>query len=273
MIFDNKAHYVISLRNTLSTIIVPIQYSIDLPMRFVHTLQIRFINQETLLAENNKLKTEQLLLRAQIQTLENEQEESKQLSQLLHASSPQLSQMMIAQLLAVDPNPASHQIILNRGSRKGVYVGQPVLDAYGIMGQVIEVSPFTSRVLLIIDTNSAIPVQNRRNGYRAIAEGMGRFGEIHLLNIPNTADFQVGDTLVSSGLDGRYPVGYPVGTVTSVEHRINEPFTGITAQPLAHLNQSRFVLLVWPAPVATPLSFKTLPSNEGTAPRKKHGNR
>jgi rod shape-determining protein MreC len=128
-----------------------------------------------------------------------------------------------------------------------VFAGQPVIDAEGIMGQIVHVSPVTSTAMLITDPNHAIPVEINRNGLRSIAVGTGAFMELDLLYIPLNADIRVGDLLVSSGLGGKFPAGYPVATVSSVETNPGQQFARVTAEPKAELQRTREVLLVWPS--------------------------
>jgi rod shape-determining protein MreC len=158
--------------------------------------------------------------------------------------------MMIAQLLAIDSDLEVHQIVLDKGSHHGIFLGQPVLDANGVMGQVIQVSPLTSRVLLINDVKSGIAVENARNGVRSIAMGESYSGRLRLVNVPQTADIRQGDMFLTSGLSDRYPPGYPVGQVAAITRDPGLPFVAIILEPSAHLNQSRQVLLVWPTKLA-----------------------
>ena len=145
----------------------------------------------------------------------------------------------------MDPNPFTHRIIINKGERDGVVLGQPVLDARGLMGQVVELMPYTSRVLLLTDTTHSIPVQVNRNGLRAIASGTGNPERLELRHVADTADIKVGDLLVSSGLGQRFPAGYPVATVKEVIHDSGQPFAIVRAVPTAALNRSRYLLLVF----------------------------
>jgi len=131
------------------------------------------------------------------------------------------------------------------GRKDNLYVGQAVLDAEGLMGQVIEVGLATSRVLLISDVSHGIPVHVNRNGVRAIAVGSGSLDQLTLIHVPDTADIMVGDLLVSSGLGGRFPKGYPVGVVSMVKHDPGQPFAIVEARPMANLDRSRYVLLVF----------------------------
>jgi rod shape-determining protein MreC len=157
----------------------------------------------------------------------------------------------VAELLKVDFDPFSQDIVINKGSRDGVSVGQPIVDAEGVMGQVVHVAPFTSTAMLITDPSHAIPVADNRNGLRAIAMGTGSFNRLDIPNLPRNADIQQGDLLVTSGLGGRFPAGYPVATVERVERNPGQSFAEVSARPIAHLEQSREVLLVWTAPAPT----------------------
>src|SRR5262249_30056895 len=138
-------------------------------------------------------------------------QENAQLRELLKSTPQVEGRVSVAQLLAVDLDPNLQQVIVDKGANQGIFIGQPVLDAFGVMGQVVHADPITSRVMLITDRKSAIPVQDARNSIRAIAMGMGGVGKLALINVPETSDIQVGDLFVCSGLDMRYPVGYPVG--------------------------------------------------------------
>ena len=151
----------------------------------------------------------------------------------------------MAELIGMDPNPFTHRIVINKGERDGVVLGQPVLDARGLMGQVVELMPYTSRVLLLTDTTHSIPVQVNRNGLRAIASGTGNPERLELRHVADTADIKEGDLLVSSGLGQRFPAGYPVATVKEVIHDSGQPFAIVRAVPTAALNRSRYLLLVF----------------------------
>jgi rod shape-determining protein MreC len=153
---------------------------------------------------------------------------------------------VIAQLLAVDVNPFTRQVVVNRGKDDEVYEGQPVMDGDGVIGQVISVGPTLSRVMLLTDDRSAVPVQVQTKGIRAIAVGKSHSDQLQLINIPDTTEISAGDSLVTSGLGLRFPVGYPVGKVVSVSHHANNRFATVIVQPSARFHRSRQVLLVWP---------------------------
>ena len=147
--------------------------------------------------------------------------------------------------MAVDANPYRHNIVIDIGERDGVYDGQAIVDADGVIGQVLEVGLATSQAILISDPSHALPVEVNRNGLRTIANGTGEFDRLDLPFLPNNADIRPGDLLVTSGLGGAFPAGYPVATVDTVNRIPQEPFADVTAMPSAALDQVREVLLIW----------------------------
>jgi len=246
MLVDHREHYLTPVRVGLDAFVAPLQYLVNTPIRNISTFSSSWTSRQSLLAENTTLRAQQLLLQAKLQKLMALESENSELRALLK-SSPKLGNehMAIAQLLAVSMDPLVSELILDKGLRDGVYEGQPVLDANGVMGQVIQTGPWTSRVMLVTDLRSAIPVQDSRNGVRGIVVGRGSLVNLALTNIPETVDVRAGDTLVTSGLGGHYPEGYPVGIVRSVQHNSGEQFTKIEVVPSAQLDRTRNVLLVW----------------------------
>ncbi len=246
MIADKYLPATEQVRTALSLPLAPLQYLVSAPIQGIDKLSHLLSTQDTLHKENMALKAEQLLLKAQLQRLIAIESENNHLKGLLQSSQHIHGKTMIAQLLAIDSDLSRRQIVLDKGLHQGVFIGQPVLDAQGVMGQVIQVSPLTSRVLLINDVKSGIAVENARNGVRSIAIGDSYSGGLHLINVPQTADIKPGDMFLSSGLSDRYPSGYPVGEVSSAARDPGLPFMTIMLRPSAHLDQSRQVLLVWP---------------------------
>lgn len=234
-----------SIRAALSLPVAPLQYMVSWPTKFISNLKTIISTQDNLVKENLKLKSEQLLLSSQLQRLIAIESENNYLKSLLQSARQVKSKMLIAELLAVDSEPFVNQVVLNKGSRDGVYIGQPVLDASGVMGQIIQVGPITSRVLLLNDPHSGISVQNARNGTRAIAVGDSYSGKIKLMHVPKTADIKVGDIFITSGLGDHYPEGYPVGKVLVVNKDPTHQFATIYLESSARLDSSRQVLLVW----------------------------
>lgn len=245
MVMDKRIESFVQIRSALTLPLAPLQYLMSWPIKVIDTLKSGMSSHEELIHENLRLKTDQLLLHSQLQRLLAIESENNYLKSLLKSSRQVKGKTLIAELLAVDSEPFVHQVVLDKGSRHGVYVGQPVLDANGVMGQVTQIGPLTSRVLLINDPHSGIAVQCARNGMRAVSVGDSYSGKMKLMYVPKTADIREGDIFITSGLGDHYPEGYPVGKVLSVGRDPTQQFTTIILQPSAHLESSRQVLLVW----------------------------
>lgn len=233
-------------RQYLAVVVSPVQFVVAAPGRIIAALNQSLRSNHQLIAENEMLKARQLLLDSRLQKMMSVEQQNKQLRAMLSSASQlKHSHVQIASLLAVDLNPTEHQWVLNAGRSDHLYVGQPVLDAHGVLGHIIDVSPNLSRVLLLSDQRARIPVQNTRNGLRAIAAGVGENHQMQLLNVQADADFKPGDLLVTSGLGLRYPLGYPVAYVRSVIAHDASHTKQVIVTPLAHPASSTQVLLVW----------------------------
>lgn len=232
-------------RGYLTLAVTPVQWIVDLPNRLIAVMDASLENRGDLIDENEKQQADLLILARRLQRLEALQVENTYLRNLLHASKKIDERVELAELIGVNPNPFIHQIIINKGLQDQVYLGQPVLDADGVMGQVVEVGPYTSRVLLITDTQHAIPVEVNRSGFRSVLLGNGSSQELLLDHVPDTADIRVGDMLISSGLGQRFPTGYPVAEVTAIEHDPGRPFATVKAKPTARLDKSRHLLVAF----------------------------
>lgn len=245
MVMDKRIEGFASIRAALSLPVAPFQYMVSWPSRFINSLKSTIVSHDDLVKENLRLKADQLLLRSQLQRLLAIESENNYLKALLQSSHQVKGKTLIAELLAVDSEPFVKQVILDKGTRDNVYNGQPVLDANGVMGQVIQAGPITSRVLLVNDPHSGVAVQNARNGTRAFAVGDSYSGKMRLMYVAKTADIRTGDIFITSGLGDHYPEGYPVGKVLSVSKDPAHQFASVFLQPSARLDSSRQVLLVW----------------------------
>lgn len=245
MVADHRYHQLEAVRNVLATCIYPLQYIIQVPAKARYWLTENLASRTVLVTENAELRRKQLFLGAELQKLTALEAENRRLRTLLESSvNHQEERFLIAELLQVDFDPYRHQILLNRGARHGIHAGQPILDQQGIIGQISEANALTSRAILITDPNHALPVQIVRTGMRTLALGTGNFQSLQLSHILNNEDIRVGDVIVTSGLDGRFPQGYPVATVTKVEFDPTRPFAHISARPSAQLDRLREVLLL-----------------------------
>ena len=242
---DHKLDGFKSTRVYLNSLMSPLQYIANLPGLLLSESAQRLTSQEQLLAENQKLNNQLLLLSEKLQQFDVISKENAQLRELLQAPVRETSRKMVAELMAVDKNPYSQQVVINKGAIDGVYLSQPVLDDKGIVGQVMEVGSTNSRVLLIADVTHAIPVRSLRNDIRFIATGSGALNELFLEHVPHSVDIQEGDTLISSGLGNVFPEGYPVAKVTQVVRDESRPFARVIVKPLANLDRLRHLLLLW----------------------------
>lgn len=234
-----------SLREAGSAISAPFYWISQQPRNLWHSVDTYFSSREHLLTENERLHGEARVLRGKLQKLVSLTAENVRLKELLSSSTVVEDSVLVAETVSVSPSPFQHQITINKGSSDGLYIGQAVIDAYGLVGQVVEVNARSARVILISDARHAIPVQVNRNGVRAIAEGTGRLDTLLLPNMVETTDIKAGDLLVSSGLGQRFPVGYPVGVVESVESDPGQAFLNIIVRPSAKLDRGRYVLVVF----------------------------
>ena len=250
MTVDHRYHALDGARDVLATAIYPVHYLARLPSDLQNWLSENLAGRAALLQENTRLREKQVFLNVQLQKLTTLEAENRRLRSLLESAVNTPERVLIAELLTVDFDPYRHHILLNRGRQHGVYVGQPALDQQGVIGQIIRADPFTATAILITDPNHALPIQINRTGARTLALGTGHFQELELPHIPNNEDVKVGDVLVTSGMGGRFPRGYPVGTVTKVEFDPGSPFAHIVAKPVARLDRIREVLLLENAPDA-----------------------
>lgn len=247
MNLDHREGHLESIRSALNLMVSPLQYVVDIPAAVGDWAVTSLRARETLLDENRTLKRQQLEQQARLQQLEAIESENIRLRELLQSSRRLGQRVLIGELLAVDLDPFKHLLVINKGTQEGVFDGQPLLDAHGVMGQVVDVAPYTSTAMLLTDPSHGIPVQVNRNGLRAVALGTGAADILEIPHLPNNADIQVGDLLVTSGLGQRFPTGYPVAVVSSIEKDPTQPYARITATPRARLDRSREVLLVWNA--------------------------
>jgi rod shape-determining protein MreC len=251
MTLDHRQNYLERVRAGLSVLVYPLQYLMDLPVSASGWIGENLSARETLLTENARLRRQQTLFEARLLKLNALKAENQRLRELLQSSKKVGERVLIGELLAVDLELFTRRVVLNKGSNHDVYLGQPLLDSKGILGQIVHLGPFSSTAMLITDPNHAIPVQVSRNGLRVLALGTGAPDKLSILYQPISSDIVIGDLLTSSGLGGRFPPGYPVAMVAEVSKDPTRPYAVITATPTAQLERSREVLLVWSARTET----------------------
>ena len=246
MFADSRVDYLSRLRYYTGVAVTPLHYVASLPGRAFASMRGTVRSRGELASENESLREQLLLQQYQLQKLDYLTAENERLNALLKASAIVEEEVVRVQLIGLSPDPFSKRILINKGSTEGVSVGQPVMDAFGLMGQVVEVQLQSSWVLLITDPQHGTPVQVNRNGLRAIAYGTrDNFHQLTLNDVPNTADIREGDLLFTSGLGQTFPAGYPVGVVTSIYHDPGKPFADVIAAPSAQIDRSRNLLLVF----------------------------
>ena len=253
MTVDHRWHSLELARSALSGVLYPLQYTIDLPIRLFYWADETLSTQQALLEKNREYEARHLENRVQLQKLDIIEKENERLRKLLGAIPKTTERLLISEIINVDLDPYKQLILLNKGSSSDVYQGQPIIDAQGVMGQVVHVGPMSSTAVLITDASHAIPVQLNRTGLRAIAFGSGKIDQLNLRHLPHNVDIKEGDLLITSGLGGVFPPNFPVAVISKVERPAGEPFASIEAKPHALLDKSREVLLVWrtqPEPAA-----------------------
>jgi rod shape-determining protein MreC len=254
LFLDQRGPRLVPLRGALLTVLHPLQQAIDLPFRVWDWGADNLRERAALRAQTAALREQNLRLHLQVQTLDALQAENRRLRALLDslAHTQQPLRALIAGTVKVGLDPYIAQIQIDKGSLQGVFIGQPVLDADGVVGQVLHVAAQTSQVLLITDSRHAIPVKSVRSGVRAIAVGRGPVGALELPYLPNHVDIEVGDALVTSGLDDVFPPDLPVATVSSVNRVGEGEFAEVQATPRGRVDRIQEVLLVWPAAPPAP---------------------
>lgn len=240
---DSRGDSLQPVRASLSLMLTPLVWLVSLPSGLMEAAE-SIDTRETLERENREYEEKQLVLEARLQKLEALEAENRRIRELLASAARVQDEVLIAEIIGVSQDPYRNQITLNKGTRDQVYRGQALIDAHGVLGQVIDVTLIHSKALLITDPDHGIPVEVNRTGMQTIAIGSGELG-LRLPFLASNADIQVGDLLVSSALGGRFPAGYPVGTVYEVKHVAGEHFMEAYATPAAHMNQGHQALLVW----------------------------
>jgi rod shape-determining protein MreC len=207
---------------------------------------LRIKSKEILIQENQNLLSQQKINSSILQRYESLEQENERLKQILNAANNLDNKVEITRIISVNVNPYRHTIVIDKGERDGVYNGQVLLDADGVIGQILHTNFLTSEAILISDSDHALPVEINRNGLRTIVLGNGSFTKLDVPYIPNNADIEIGDLLVTSGLGGKFPSGYPVAKVDFIESDLSEQFYKVSAKPIAYLNQVREVMLLKP---------------------------
>ncbi|WP_129644986.1 rod shape-determining protein MreC [Peristeroidobacter agariperforans] len=269
MMLDQRSDYLNTVRQWLGAAASPVYAVVQTPGQAWEWLTGSFADRNRLKTENAELSEQLREARVKLLQFDSLREENVRLRAVREASAGVGGRTMIAEIMRVDVDPFRHRVRINKGSDDGVFRTQPVLDAFGIVGQVVQVDKYSSTIILISDSGHSIPVQVNRNGIRSIAEGAGDLGKLSLPYLTVESDVKTGDLLVSSGLDGIFPAGYPVAKVSKVERNPADTFALVEAKPLAQLDRDREVLLLWaepPSQVAAPAAKPSKPAATESKP-------
>lgn len=265
MMLDHRGNYLQTVRVWMGAAATPVYTVVQAPGQLWNWLTGSFADRTELRTENAELSEQLRVAHVKLLQFDSLREENVRLRAVREASAGVGGRTLIAEIMRVDVDPFRHRVKINKGTDDGVFKNQPVLDAFGIVGQVVQVDKYAATIILISDAEHAIPVQVNRNGIRSIAVGAGDLNRLTLPYMTVESDVKPGDLLVSSGLDGIFPAGYPVAKVTKVERNPAETFAQVEAKPLAQLDRDREVLLLWtdmPAQVEKPTPRK--PAAKGT---------
>jgi len=259
MVADHRLGYMGVVRDWLSVATYPFHWAVDAPSSAWASMSDALRTRSTLREDNDRLEAENRDLRLRLMRFEALEQENRRLREARAGSARVAERYLVAEILQVDLDPYRQRVLIDKGSRDGVFAGQAALDSEGVFGQVTRVGPVSAEIIMISDPAHAIPVQINRTGVRTIAVGLGQTGKLMLPYLPRNADIAEGDLVVSSGLGGVFPPGYPVARVAEVVRDPAEPLLSVGVAPLAHLDRDPEVLLVWfdnrivePEPEAAP---------------------
>lgn len=247
MYFDNRDNHLDNVRKSIGVAVYPLRIIVDAPISFWHWFGESTTTRNELESALSRVNAELLLTDVRLQKLYSLEAENARLRALLEARARVRDEVRVAEIMFVDANPYDHSLVINVGSRDGIFDGQALVDADGVVGQVIKTGLMTSQAMLISDTDHALPVEVNRNGLRTIVVGTGEIDSLNLPFVVNNADIRTGDLLVTSGLGGTFPAGYPVAIVNTVTRIPQEPFASVTATPTAALGQVREIMLIFAA--------------------------
>lgn len=245
LVIDHRENYLAAVHRAIDVTVYPLRVAVDAPVTMWRRLGETGADRNQLRLENSRLKAERLLTHARLQRYSALEAENARLRAMLEARTRVRDEVRVAGIMSVSANPFRHDLVIDKGRNDGVYDGQAMVDAEGVVGQVIETGLFSAQAVLISDPDHALPVEINRNGLRTIAVGTGEFDRLDLPFLPNNADVRQGDLLVTSGLGGAFPAGYPVAIIDNVTRVPQEPFAAVSARPAAKLNQIREIMLIW----------------------------
>ncbi|MCP4930088.1 MAG: rod shape-determining protein MreC, partial [Gammaproteobacteria bacterium] len=246
MVMDHHNQHLINVRTTLAVLLHPVEILVSAPFDISHNISESLATRSELTANNRRLNQEALVQNARLQRMAALEAENARLRALLDSTTKVGDNIIIAEIVSVDMNPYRNMILINKGGQDGAYVGQALIDANGIVGQITRDRLYSAEAMLVTDVDHALPIELARNRLRTIAVGTGELNRLSLPFLPSNADVREGDLLISSGLGGTFPSGYPVGVIRQINSTTGQAFLEIDAEPAAALNRIREVLLISP---------------------------
>jgi rod shape-determining protein MreC len=247
MVLDYRGTRLIPIRNGLKTLVYPLQYSVDLPYRLVHSTRQFFEQHQALSTDNRKLRALVGVYAARDQKYHSIARENQRLRSQLKATAAVREKFTLAEILSVSSSPFSKNVVINKGTNEGIFVGQVALADNNIYGQVEGVTPGSATIMQLTDVRHAIHVRNSRTGAGALAVGTGKANVLELKHVETSMDIQTGDTFVSSGLGQLFPPDFPVAVVTTVAYNPGDSFMKVMARSLSNFTKTREILLIWRA--------------------------
>lgn len=256
LVMDLRLGAMEQVRMVLNSVVSPVQYMAAVPEQMLQRVYSGMRSRSSLQQENETMQREMLELRSRLQRYDFLNEENARLRSLLAAESHSESTRMVAEVIAVDSDPFSQQVVINKGLMHGAFIGQPVLDDRGVLGQIASIGATTARVILISDSSHAIPARTERSGIRVVAQGIGETDRMELVHVPHSTELEEGELLFSSALGGVFPEGYPVAVIKRIRRDESLPFAQVEVTPVAQLDRVHMVLLLWSSDAAPrPLAF------------------
>ncbi|MBQ8707364.1 MAG: rod shape-determining protein MreC [Succinivibrionaceae bacterium] len=249
---DTSLHLSKEIRGSVDTIFSPLYSMANSPAALSSAVRQQMRTRYQLVDDNRRLQETMMLLKGELLKYGQMKQENEKLKALLGSPIQSESRVEVAEIMSVATDPFEQRIVINKGRLAGVYEGQPLIGEDGIVGQITDVSPNMSRAILISDRKHSIPVRNVRNDIRGIAQGTGLVDMLVMDDLPRNVDIKVGDLLVTSGLGGKFPRGYPVARVVEFSPDNGTGFAEVKARPVESLNRMRYVLLMWPSEYFTP---------------------
>lgn len=271
MVVDHRGDWLSEVRRQAGTVVAPLYWVASAPVRLGTTGYEQFASRQRLNEENAQLRERLLLANARLHRLDAVANENLRLRELLGGTRGYQLDVQLASILDIDLDPFRHRVVLDQGERHGVVVGQAMIDAGGLAGQVTDVQPSRSIALLVTDPDHAVPVQVVRSGLRVIAYGTGRSDLLELRNIPQSGDIRHGDVLVTSGIGGGFPAGFPVGTISALRPDATRTFLEAEARPATAAERSGEVLLVSTSQLAATAEARMGPPREDEPPATGQG--